>query len=177
MKVILTQEDIEQALVDYVGKLVTVQEGFEISVEKIIAGRGDKGLTAEVDISEPKDDEPVVQQDAPKVRKPRQRKAKVETGEETTAQEDPKPVAAAEEKKPEAPNEPANPDPEPEDPPFVQDEEESQIGPNDGTAQTAVVKEPEPVIGKAEARTATEPVDEAPKRPSIFNRAQRPTNS
>lgn len=164
MKVILTQEDIEQALVDYVGKLVTVQEGFEISVEKIIAGRGDKGLQAEVDISEPKDDEPVVQQDAPKARKPRQRKAKVETGDETPAQEDPKPVVVAEEKKPEAPNEPANPDPEPEDPPFVQDEEESQIGPDDGTTQTAAVKEPEPA-------------DEAPKRPSIFNRAQRPTNS
>lgn len=176
MKVILTQEDIEQALVDYVGKLVTVQEGFEISVEKIIAGRGDKGLTAEVDISEPKDDEPVVQQDAPKVRKPRQRKAKVETGDETPAQEDPKPVVAAEEKKPEAPNEPVNTDPEPEDPPFVQDDG-SQIGPDDGTVETAVLKEPEPVIGKAEARTATEPVDEAPKRPSIFNRAQRPTNS
>lgn len=164
MKVILTQEDIEQALVDYVGKLVTVQEGFEISVEKIIAGRGDKGLQAEVDISEPKEDDPVVQQDAPKVRKPRQRKAKVETGEETTAQEDPKPVVTSKEKNPEAPNEPANPDPEPEDTPFVQDEEESQIGPDDGTVETAVVKEPEPA-------------DEAPKRPSIFNRAQRPTNS
>lgn len=173
MKVILTQEDIEQALVDYVGKLVTVQEGFEISVEKIIAGRGDKGLQAEVDISEPKEDEPAVQQDAPKVRKTRQRKAKVETGDETPAQEDPKPVVAAEEKKPEAAA-----DPEREDPPFIHDGgDDSQIGPDDGTVETAVVKEPEAVVGKAEARTATEPVEEAPKRPSIFNRAQRPTNS
>ena len=170
MKVILTQEDIEQALVDYVGKLVTVQEGFEISVEKIIAGRGDKGLTAEVDISEPKDDKPVVQQDAPKTRKPRQRKAKVETGEEQQpAQEDPKPAAPIET--------PVNPDPAPENPPFITDEEESQVGPDDGTVETAVVKEPEAIVGKAEARTATEPVEEVFKRPSIFNRAQRPTNS
>ena len=161
MKVILTQEDIEQALIDFVSKLVTVQEGFEISVEKIIAGRGDKGLSAEVDISEPKEPEPEPVAGEKKPRKTRQRKATVETS------EDPKDPPAEENK------------PEPEekqDSPFKSDEvgnpdpEESQN--TDPEPEPKTQQEPEPAKETPAAST-----EEAPKRPSIFARAQRPTNS
>lgn len=163
MKVILTQEDIEQALIDFVGKLVTVQEGFEISVEKIIAGRGDKGLSAEVDISEPKEPEPEPVAGEKKPRKTRQRKATVETS------EDPK-DSPAEENKPELEPE------EKQDPPFTSDEavnpdpEESQN--TDPEPEPKTQQEPEPAKETPAAST-----EEAPKRPSIFARAQRPTNS
>lgn len=176
MKIILSQEDIELAIIAYVADLVTVAEGYEINVEKLIAGRAEKGMTAEVDISEakPEQEEPVTQEAPKPVRRRRQKAAVVDnSGEDQNQQQeatkandkpaDP-PVQQQQEEKPQ-------PTEEPEDPPFVEDKV-SEVGPDDGTVQTAKVeeqKQPEPQTPQV--------TDPAPVRRSIFSNAQRPTNS
>ena len=49
MKLTLNQEEIEVALKQYVGNNVSFKAGSDIKIE-FTAGRGEKGLTAEIDI-------------------------------------------------------------------------------------------------------------------------------
>lgn len=49
MKLTLNQEEIEVALKQYVGNNVSFKAGADIKIE-FTAGRGEKGLTAEIDI-------------------------------------------------------------------------------------------------------------------------------
>lgn len=53
MKITIEQNEIEQAITDYVHSQVSVKEGQAISID-FTAGRGDKGLSATIDISAPK---------------------------------------------------------------------------------------------------------------------------
>lgn len=50
MKLILTQHDLEEALRRYVGGMLTLAEGAKMEIE-FTAGRGDRGMSAEVDIN------------------------------------------------------------------------------------------------------------------------------
>ena len=50
MKLILTQNDLEEALRRYVGGMLTLAEGTKMEID-FTAGRGDKGMSAEVDIN------------------------------------------------------------------------------------------------------------------------------
>lgn len=50
MKLTLSQQELEQAVRNYVTGMISLQPGTDIGIE-FTAGRGEKGITAEVDIS------------------------------------------------------------------------------------------------------------------------------
>lgn len=50
MKLTLTQVEIEEALKQYVFSTISIKDGTDIKID-FTAGRGEKGLTAEIDIN------------------------------------------------------------------------------------------------------------------------------
>ena len=50
MKLTLTENEIDEALTQYVFNTISLREGTEISIS-YTAGRGERGLTAEIDIN------------------------------------------------------------------------------------------------------------------------------
>lgn len=69
MRIILNQVEIELALTNYIGSLLNVQQGISFDID-IKATRGEGGMTAEIELIEPKDGSAVLPVVAPTLPKP-----------------------------------------------------------------------------------------------------------
>ena len=69
MRITLNQVEIELALTNYLGSLLNVQQGITFDID-IKATRGEGGMTAEIDLIEPKDGSATLPVVAPSVPKP-----------------------------------------------------------------------------------------------------------
>lgn len=162
MKIQLEQAEIEQAIIDYVHTRVSVEEGYEVTVDKLVAGRGDKGLSVDVSIAEEKPEVEVsAEQPVKQKRAYRKKTAVVETeGDQPTTTTTETAVAPTQE-------------PIKEDPPFEQDKV-SEVAPQDGTVTTAQQEAQEPMKDPVPVKKT----EEAPTpRKSIFSGLQKPSNS
>lgn len=162
MKIQLEQAEIEQAIIDYVHTRVSVEEGFEVTVDKLVAGRGDKGLSVDVSITEEKPEvEAPTEQPVKQKRAYRKKTAVVETeGDQPTTTTTETAAAPAQE-------------PTKEDPPFGEDKV-NEVDPQDGTVQTAQQEVKEPV---KDIEPSKQPEDAPVPRKSIFSGLQKPSNS
>jgi hypothetical protein len=172
VQIMIVQDEIEEAIRDFVKKKLTVNSGQKITVD-LRATRGDEGYTAMIDIV---DETAPVQEPAPQASAPAAKPApKTERPKAVTKAELPKAapakaepeVVAAEEAAPAADTEA--------EPVTEAQAEEAQATPTKSLFEKV---QETAVAATAEAEPA--PVDEqptAPKRPSLFGGATPPQNS
>lgn len=164
MKIHLEQAEIEQAIVDYVHTRVSVEEGYEVTVDKLVAGRGDKGLSVEVSIAEEKPEVEVTAEQPVKQKRAYRRKTAVLESEGDQASSTNSEASLSNS---------SDPEPTKEDPPFEQDKV-SEVDPQDGTVQTAQQEVQEPVKDPEPTKQSE---DVPAPRKSIFSGLQKPSNN
>ena len=172
MQLILTQSDIETALINYVNELVNIKDGMSITVD-LKATRGADGATAIIDISPAKTGsakaEPVVKPAVVTNSKPAQAKAETKAEPKAEVKADPKP-----EVEPETSTDPVV---DPSNTVAETQGQESQSGAGeDAAADSNAAEESAQVAdeaGEAEA-PATETQGSKPK--SLFEGLRKPKN-